>query len=729
MNAGEILRDKRLVDAWAFLVEAYLNPAAAICLAHSPWVGLGLWLVLFQQPLLAMVGVMALSVIELFSIWRQRRTAGSGFSLPERANALLSALAGSWIFLPANQPPAVTAIMIAGTVMSGLLFTFLAKDLVAKSRLPALVWPYCVIAFTLFTIFPDAPVRSLEYFQWPSFQTGGPLALGETFLRSLGVFLFSPWPLSGIVIFTVLMAWSPALVLAGMAGWLSGAAVSWLLVMASAPVLWAATSYNFFLSGAALGAVFFVPDLRGLFFAVIGGALAALIAALMQVLFQYSAVSFLPIPFAITLYFGLVVLSAAPFGRPEDRIVEWAAKPEHSRIARDWLEARWGAAGTPLLGVPLQGPVEITQGFDDALSHRGAWRHALDFQRPVPKGGDEALRPSAWGEPVFSPVLGKVVRVSNDVPDNPLGTANFADNWGNHVIVEADKGCHVLVGHMMQNSVSVAPGQKVGYATQLGLVGNSGRSTLPHLHLHAQKGEAAGAPTRDFRLANYFSWADDTLFTTQWCASGHVGRGDVVVAAVANPDLRPILAGILPGRGIWTVSGQGNEAARLGSGGPIVLETALTENGNYAIRQDRDAWMVLALDFDGLRLNALRAPAGSLVALLAMCQSTVPFAAFAGLTWEDWLPRTYQGRALDYLKDFDPRRNAQLFSVALRCDAITYNGIPAFAITATPQTDLPGLPQSCRVTLAPQRGAVELVARYEEGTRTYTQISFEPRER
>ncbi|MFY0691003.1 MAG: urea transporter [Paracoccaceae bacterium] len=729
MKAAEILRDKRLAGARAVLEEAYLNPAAAICLAHSPWVGLGLWLVLFQQPSLALAGLLALSVIALFSNWRQRSAAGTGFSLPERANALLSALAGSWIFLPAPQPAAVTAIMIAGTVMGGLLFTFLAKDLVAKSRLPAVVWPYCVIAFTLFTIFPDAPARSLDYFQWPSFQTGGALALGETFLRSLGVFLFSPWPLSGIVIFAVLLAWSPALVVAGMAGWVSGTAVSWTLVMAGAPVLWAATSYNFFLSGAALGAVFFVADLRGLFFAVIGGALAALIAALMQVLFQYSAVSFLPIPFAITLYFGLVVLSAAPFGRPEDRIVEWAAKPEHSRIARDWLAARWGAAGTPVLGVPLQGAVEITQGFDDALSHRGAWRHALDFQRPLPKGGDEALRPSAWGDPVFSPVLGKVVKVRNDVPDNPLGTANFADNWGNHVIVEADKGCHVLVGHLMQNSVCVAPGQKVEYATQLGLVGNSGRSTLPHLHLHAQKGEAAGAPTRDFRLANYFSCADDTLFATHWCASGQVARGDVVMAAAATPELRPILAGILPGRGIWTVSGQGSGAAYSGSGGPIVLETALTENGNYAIRQDRDAWMGLALEFDGLRLNALRAPAGSLVSLLAMCLSTVPYAAFAGVTWSDWLPRTYQGRALGYLKDFDPRRNSQLLPVVLRCDAITYNAIPAFAITATPQTDLPGLPDKCRVTLAPQRGAVELVAHYGAGTRTYTQISFEPRER
>lgn len=54
---------------------------------------------------------------------------------------------------------------------------------------------------------------------------------------------------------------------------------------------------------------------------------AVLVAAALQVLFAYSTASFLPILFAITLYSGLVLLAAPPFGAP------------HNRITSDWLRA------------------------------------------------------------------------------------------------------------------------------------------------------------------------------------------------------------------------------------------------------------------------------------------------------------------------------------------------------------------------------------------------------
>ena len=728
MTATELLRNRRVTDVWHLVARVFLNPVAAICLAHSPWVGLGLWLVLLQQPRLAIVGAVTLGVIETVSTWWQRRPGEAGLSLAVRANGLLSALAGGWVFLPADQSPILSAALIAGTVLGGLLFTFLARDLVAKTGLPALVWPYCLIALIVFAIFPEAPARSMGFFQWPQFEVGSALDLGETFLRSMGVFLFSPWPLSGIVIVIALAAWSPALFIAGMTGWLSGVAVSALLAAAGAQIFWAAASYNFFLSGAALGAVFFVADVRGLFHAVTGGALAALIAAVMQVVFQYSAVSFLPIPFAVTLYLGLVVLAAPPFGAPEDRLADWAARPEENRSTRDWLRARWGPRGTPVLGIPLQGAVEVTQGFDGALSHRGAWRHALDLQRPVPPGAREDMRPSVWGEAVFSPVAGKVVSVSESVPDNPLGQANFADNWGNHVILLSGTGCYVLVGHLMQGSVAVAPGQTVDYATQLGLVGNSGRSAVPHLHLHAQNGEAAGAPTRDFRLANYFVCAPDTHLADRWHASGRAEQGEMVMAAAPNPEVRTLLAGMLPGRGIWTVAPQDGAAAPAGSGGPVVLETALQENGTYGIGQD-ESRMALALDVDGLRLNALQARSDSLVALLAACLATVPFAAFAGLKWTGWVPRTCRTPVARYRSALDPRRNAQLDQVALTCDAVPGLAEPGMVITARPQSRSSGLPDHCKLTIAPQRGPVQLVVRNGAVSRIYSQISFEPHER
>jgi hypothetical protein len=47
---------------------------------------------------------------------------------------------------------------------------------------------------------------------------------------------------------------------------------------------------------------------------------------------------------------------------------------------------------------------------------------------------------------------------------------------------------------MRQNSVAVAPGDRVEVGNRLGEVGNSGASTEPHLHIHAQRPAPAGAP-------------------------------------------------------------------------------------------------------------------------------------------------------------------------------------------------------------------------------------------
>jgi murein DD-endopeptidase MepM/ murein hydrolase activator NlpD len=94
--------------------------------------------------------------------------------------------------------------------------------------------------------------------------------------------------------------------------------------------------------------------------------------------------------------------------------------------------------------------------------------------------------------------MGEVVDVRNDVEDNPQGTANYGDNWGNYVMVRMHCGDHVLLAHLQQGSVAVVPGQRVSYTSFLGSVGNSGRSTVAHLHMQVQADRTLGAPTKPF---------------------------------------------------------------------------------------------------------------------------------------------------------------------------------------------------------------------------------------
>ena len=58
---------------------------------------------------------------------------------------------------------------------------------------------------------------------------------------------------------------------------------------------------------------------------------------------------------------------------------------------------------------------------------------------------------------------------------------------GNHVIVEGAEGV-ALYAHLRAGSVRVRAGDRVAAGESLGTVGNSGNSTMPHLHFHVMDG-------------------------------------------------------------------------------------------------------------------------------------------------------------------------------------------------------------------------------------------------
>ena len=78
---------------------------------------------------------------------------------------------------------------------------------------------------------------------------------------------------------------------------------------------------------------------------------------------------------------------------------------------------------TPSLALPFMGLWTVSQGVSGAYTHRGIWRHALDFivvkqGRSFAGQGQHLEDFYAYGLPVLSPAFGQVWRVVNDVPDN-----------------------------------------------------------------------------------------------------------------------------------------------------------------------------------------------------------------------------------------------------------------------------------------------------------------------
>ncbi len=73
-----------------------------------------------------------------------------------------------------------------------------------------------------------------------------------------------------------------------------------------------------------------------------------------------------------------------------------------------------------------------------------------------------------------------------DLPDVPPGAAptNLAVDQiaGNHVILDLGGGRYAMYAHFAPHSVTVHVGDHVRAGDKLGLLGNSGNTTGPHLH-------------------------------------------------------------------------------------------------------------------------------------------------------------------------------------------------------------------------------------------------------
>lgn len=125
------------------------------------------------------------------------------------------------------------------------------------------------------------------------------------------------------------------------------------------------------------------------------------------------------------------------------------------------------------------GDLDSTSGTKDYTGATGASALTYDGHRGV-----DILVPNfRWMDndfPVLASAGGVVKQIIQDQPDRNLSCAT--DNW-NVVVIQHDNGFKTLYGHLKRNSVTVTVGQRVSAGQKLGVVGSSGCSTYPHVHL------------------------------------------------------------------------------------------------------------------------------------------------------------------------------------------------------------------------------------------------------
>lgn len=92
----------------------------------------------------------------------------------------------------------------------------------------------------------------------------------------------------------------------------------------------------------------------------------------------------------------------------------------------------------------------------------------------------------AFGTPIVSPVTGTIVAAADGFDDDGMWSKDEAPMYGNHVLIRCPLG-DLVIAHCKQGSVAVSIGDRVSVGQPIGLIGNSGNSSEPHLHIHLER--------------------------------------------------------------------------------------------------------------------------------------------------------------------------------------------------------------------------------------------------
>jgi len=133
-------------------------------------------------------------------------------------------------------------------------------------------------------------------------------------------------------------------------------------------------------------------------------------------------------------------------------------------------------------------------------------KYAMDIVK-INKWGYRAqgIYPSAkedfyiWNEPVYSPCAGVVTAVSEHHEDFDPPEKDVKHPAGNYVTIHFESGT-LYLAHLRQNTIAVSKGDMVEKGDLIGYIGNSGNSTEPHLHIHAEKNVSENSETKHIGL-------------------------------------------------------------------------------------------------------------------------------------------------------------------------------------------------------------------------------------
>ena len=203
------------------------------------------------------------------------------------------------------------------------------------------------------------------------------------------------------------------------------------------------------------------------------------------------------------------------------QLVELERGPEDATtidfpLERVWFVASGGRSALVNGHYPLRvqkHAVDLVQ-VEDGHTHRG--------------GADLLENFYAYNERLTAPGDGRVTAVVDSRPDLPVGDSDLEHPEGNFIVVDIGAGRYVLYAHLKRGSARVDVGDTVVSGQVIALVGDSGNSDEPHVHIQVQNSPTFDVGDRD--LETYPILFRDTIVIRDGFAhaptDADVRRGD-----------------------------------------------------------------------------------------------------------------------------------------------------------------------------------------------------------
>jgi murein DD-endopeptidase MepM/ murein hydrolase activator NlpD len=134
----------------------------------------------------------------------------------------------------------------------------------------------------------------------------------------------------------------------------------------------------------------------------------------------------------------------------------------------------------------------------------------------------------SYGAEVLAVADGTVVQAIDGVEENVPGTLNPSHVGGNEIVIAHEGGEHSRYAHLQPGKHRVRRGDPVKRGDVIGIAGNSGNSSQPHLHFQLEDGSD---PLRSWGIEPVFNDLQVTRDGRSFRATGYTfSKGDRIAS-------------------------------------------------------------------------------------------------------------------------------------------------------------------------------------------------------